>query len=44
MGVDGGGAEFDAVVGIWGGGTERVVRFGCSVKVAIARASHLHYW
>ena len=44
MGVDGGGAEFDAVVGIWGGGTERVLRLGLSDIGSVARASHLLDW
>ena len=44
MRVDGGGAEFDAVVGIWGGGTERVLRLGLSDIGSVARASHLLDW
>ena len=43
-GIDGGGAEFAAVVGTEGGGSESVVRFGLSEIGADARASHLLDW
>ena len=31
-------------MGTGGGGTERIVRFGLSVMVSDARASHLLHW